>query len=158
MRAVLTLALLLAIQPLVGQESSKFGEKLGMDILIYDASAYQHRILSDTLSKEDSISCVLRSTFKTDSTDVFFLQEHDLEGHLKEEGYAQAIWIKRNLLGIRLNPKQYTIEKHGSWTFYNKGGQIISNCAYKNDRLKSGCKWFEFDDSGKMINVSYLDF
>jgi hypothetical protein len=84
MRVFLKLALLLAIQPPIEQESSKFGEKLGMDLLICDAFAYQHRILSDTLSKKDSISCVLRSTFKTDSTDVFFLQEHDLEGYLKK--------------------------------------------------------------------------
>jgi hypothetical protein len=104
---------------------------------------------TNTYTRVDSLSnCIISKTFKTDHIDLYYIKEFDLNGKIRDEGYAKGVWIPRWFLGIRLQSKVHAIQKDGAWRFYDDLGYKISDCCYKNGKICNGCIWVEYDKQG----------
>jgi len=133
------------------QDSVIVEEEIPGDLHMY-CKDVRMKIHRKTYMHSDSVTnCIISKTYRTDHIGLFYIKEFDMNGKLRDEGYAKTVWKQRNFAGIHLKPKNRAVQKDGDWKFFDENGYKISDCCYKEGKLCDGCNWTEYDDKGKII-------
>lgn len=73
---------------------SSYTEQFGLDVIICNGHTRNHFSIGDSLSDLDTLNCIVRRTFKTDSADKYYIQEFSLNEKIREEGFGREEWFE----------------------------------------------------------------